>query len=67
MTGQYNLVYGVLNLDKYIPLVLMGQGFTIQLELDTGANIGVVENTGNTTYQISNVKYVSQGFGRNSA
>jgi hypothetical protein len=36
-TGQYHLSCGFLNMDKYLPLVLMGQGFTIQLELDVGA------------------------------
>ena len=58
-TGQYHLVCGLLNLDKYIPLVLMGQGITIQIELENGANIGVVTNTGLNKYEISNVKYVS--------
>ena len=34
VVGQYHLACGFLNMDKYLPLVLMGQGFTIQLELE---------------------------------
>eukprot|EP01050_Picozoa_sp_SAG11_P027321 SAG11_NODE_6876_length_1232_cov_4.709620_1_plen_223_part_10 len=40
VVGQYHLCCGFLNMDRYLPLVLMGQGFTIQLELETGASIG---------------------------
>ena len=61
-TGQYHLSCGFLNMDKYLPLVLMGQGFTIQLELETGANIGVMTGGGAgepSTYSISDVKYVA--------
>eukprot|EP01050_Picozoa_sp_SAG11_P021231 SAG11_NODE_3735_length_2257_cov_71.721501_2_plen_487_part_00 len=58
-TGQYHLACGFLNIDKYLPLVLMGQGFTIQLELDVGANIGVVTGGVAAPYTISNVKYVA--------
>ena len=59
-TGQYHLVCGLLNMDKYLPLVLMGQGFTIQIELASGNEIGI-QATGNGvhTYEISNVKYVA--------
>ena len=62
ITGQYHLACGMLNLDKYLPLVLMGQGFTIQLELESGNNIGIAPaaNAANAqSYQISNVKYVA--------
>ena len=61
-TGQYHLVCGLLNLDKYLPLVLMGQGFTIQLELETGDAIGITTAAAAATpqtYTISNVKYVA--------
>ena len=64
-TGQYHLSCGFLNMDKYLPLVLMGQGFTIQLELDVGANIGVQSNIAAAggavpaIYSITNVKYVA--------
>ena len=62
VTGQYHLACGFLNMDKYLPLVLMGQGFTIQLELESGNNIGIcpVAATANAqSYQISDVKYVA--------
>ena len=61
-TGQYHLVCGLLNMDKYLPLVLMGQGFTIQLELETGNSIGICPDADTDTaqtYTISNVKYVA--------
>tara|TARA_R110002126_G_scaffold18542_1_gene70837 strand:+ start:10004 stop:11455 length:1452 start_codon:yes stop_codon:yes gene_type:complete len=61
-TGQYHLACGLLNMDKYLPLVLMGQGFTIQLELASGAEIGVMDGAaaaGANTYEISAVKYVA--------
>ena len=63
-TGQYHLSCGFLNMDKYLPLVLMGQGFTIQLELDVGANIGIVTQVAGPVdtpaiYSITNVKYVA--------
>ena len=60
-TGQYHLACGFLNMDKYLPLVLMGQGFTIQLELDVGANVGIMTGAAAAAapYQISNVKYVA--------
>jgi hypothetical protein len=62
ITGQYHLVCGLLNMDKYLPLVLMGQGFTIVIELETGNNIGICPNAAAANpqnYQISNVKYVA--------
>ena len=63
-TGQYHLCCGFLNMDKYLPLVLMGQGFTIQLELDVGANIGIMTQVAGpvgtpAVYSITNVKYVA--------
>eukprot|EP01052_Picozoa_sp_SAG31_P051161 SAG31_NODE_12018_length_975_cov_8.334094_1_plen_68_part_10 len=47
-------------MDKYLPLVLMGQGFTIQLELELGNTIGIVP-AGNPAapYTITDVKYVA--------
>eukprot|EP01050_Picozoa_sp_SAG11_P011926 SAG11_NODE_1296_length_5271_cov_7.677688_5_plen_463_part_00 len=66
VTGQYHLVCGLLNMDKYLPLVLMGQGFTIQLELETGKAIGVMQraaggvvNPNEAPYTIKDVKYVA--------
>jgi hypothetical protein len=57
-TGQYHLACGMLNLDKYLPLVLMGQGFTIAIELATGVELGCSAANG-TGYEISNVRYVA--------
>ena len=62
VVGQYHLACGFLNMDKYLPLVLMGQGFTIQLELEVGANIGIMTGGGAgvaAAYEILNVKYVA--------
>ena len=62
VVGQYHLACGFLNMDKYLPLVLMGQGFTIQLELEVGANIGIMTGGGAgvpAAYEIHNVKYVA--------
>ena len=66
VTGQYHLVCGFLNMDKYLPLVLMGQGFTIQLELEVGNAIGTAITQGNgdpnpaaQSYTIQDVKYVA--------
>jgi hypothetical protein len=60
-TGQYHLCCGFLNMDKYLPLVLMGQGFTIQLEIDSASTCCVAEADGDATakIEISNVKYVA--------
>ena len=63
-TGQYHLCCGFLNMDKYLPLVLMGQGFTIQLEIDSASTCCVMDATGGNTdatakIEISNVKYVA--------
>lgn len=57
-TGQYHLVCGFLNMDKYIPLFLMGQGFTIQIELANGVDIGIVDTGKAAPYTITNVRYV---------
>jgi hypothetical protein len=49
-------------MDKHLPLVLMGQGFTIQLDLEVGANIGIMTGGGAGVaagYEIHNVKYVA--------
>ena len=63
------LMSGFLNMDKYIPLIMMNAGFTIDIEIVSNAKIGTyttegaaagviaVANTG--TYTVSNVKYVA--------
>lgn len=53
---QYKLVSGLLDNDKYLPLVLMNAGITIEFELASAveAMVGTAPN-----YQITNVRYVS--------
>jgi hypothetical protein len=48
-------------MDKYLPLVLMGPGFTIQLEIDSASTCCSAEAGGDATakIEISNVKYVA--------
>ena len=47
-------------MDKYLPLFLMGQGFTIQLELASGIETGCASAAdANLSYEISNVRYVA--------
>eukprot|EP01052_Picozoa_sp_SAG31_P031854 SAG31_NODE_3425_length_4290_cov_171.943927_1_plen_291_part_10 len=58
-TGQYHLVCGMLNMDKYLPLFLMGQGFTIQIELANGVEVGCSASGAGTSYDIENVRYVA--------
>ena len=66
-TGQYHLACGLLNMDKYLPLVRMGRGFTIQLELAAGSEIGVMDAAAAAaaaaadanSYEMTNVKYVA--------
>jgi hypothetical protein len=59
-TGQYHLVSGLLNMDKYLPLFLMGQGFTIVLELAPGIETGCsIADDENLSYVIENIRYVS--------
>ena len=63
LNGQYHLACGLLHMGKYLPLVLMGQGFTIQLELAAGSEIGVMDGAAAAaaaasanSYEITNVK-----------
>lgn len=58
---QYKLVSGLLDNDKYLPLVLMNAGITIEIELASAAEC-MVQNVGGAnapSYQISNVRYVA--------
>lgn len=57
---QYKLVSGLLDNDKYLPLVLMNAGITIEIELASAAEC-MVQNVGANapSYQISNVRYVA--------
>lgn len=61
------LVSGFLNMDRYIPLIMMNAGFTIELTLCDANRIGQTqtETAGNagafsdSVWEVSNVKYVS--------
>jgi hypothetical protein len=53
---QYKLVSGLLDNDKYLPLVLMNAGITLEFELASAVEAMVGTNP---NYRISNVRYVS--------
>jgi len=57
---QYKLVSGLLDNDKYLPLVLMNAGITIEIELASASEC-MVQNVGANapSYQVSNVRYVA--------
>lgn len=61
------LVSGWLNMDKYIPLIMMNAGFTIELTLCDANRIGITQIEtagaqgafGDSAWTISNVRYVA--------
>jgi hypothetical protein len=62
------LVSGFLNMDKYIPLIMMNAGFTIELTLCDANRIGVTQSETaaaanpapvNSLWTVNNVKYVA--------
>ena len=62
------LLSGFLNMDKYIPLIMMNAGFTIDIELVADSKIGCATTetaaaqtavSAAPTYAITNVKYVA--------
>lgn len=63
----FPLVSGFLNMDQYIPLIMMNAGFTIELTLCSANRMGLsmVEGVGalaapvDATWDVSNVKYVA--------
>lgn len=68
ITQCFPLVSGFLNMDKYIPLVMMNAGFTIELTLADANRIGVntIQDDGAdfddgtvSTWQITAVKYIA--------
>ena len=60
-TMCYKLVSGLLDNDKYLPLVLMNAGLTISLELSPGNAVGVSEHDDpvDIDYEVSAVRYVA--------
>lgn len=68
LTQCFPLVSGFLNMDKYIPLVMMNAGFTLELTLADASRIGVgvVQQAGQNiglddapTWSITGLKYVA--------
>lgn len=59
-TFTYKLHSGLLDNDKYLPLVLMNNGLDIEIHLAQGVDIGVSDQGTNTiAYRITNVRYVA--------
>lgn len=56
---QYKLVSGLMDNDKYLPLVLMNAGITLEFELAPAVDCMVVEDATAPDYQITNVRYVA--------
>tara|TARA_R110000824_G_scaffold267786_1_gene456581 strand:- start:2243 stop:3646 length:1404 start_codon:yes stop_codon:yes gene_type:complete len=55
----YKLISGLLDNDKYLPLVLMNNGLDIEIHLETPNRIGSNDDASDITYQVSNVRYVA--------
>lgn len=59
-TYTYKLHSGLLDNDKYLPLVLMNNGLDIEIHLASGVDIGICDDPGNPiSYSVSNVRYVA--------
>ena len=58
ITMSIQLASGLLNLDKYVPLVLMNAGFTIELEFDVAGSIGI-SHTAQQPWVLQNFRYVA--------
>lgn len=55
-TYNLNLVSGLLNMDKYLPLVMMNAGIVLELELGNANDIGV--SGAALDWQLSDVRYI---------
>tara|TARA_R110001592_G_scaffold357277_2_gene660155 strand:- start:1699 stop:3105 length:1407 start_codon:yes stop_codon:yes gene_type:complete len=55
----YKLVSGLLDNDKYLPLVLMNNGIDIEIHLESGVRVCSSSADRSATYEISNVRYVA--------
>jgi len=65
-TVRYNvpLVSALLNMEKYLPLVMMNAGITLELELDVANSVGITGAAGGgaggvAEWQITDVRYVA--------
>lgn len=63
-----SLVSALLNMEKYLPLVMMNAGITLELELDVAGSVGLQDANGNAgagagdeppEWTISNVRYAA--------
>jgi len=52
----FNLAAGFLNMDKYIPALMMSSGFIIEISLDVAGSVGIAKTAG-PVWQISNWRY----------
>ena len=67
-TMSFPLISGFLNMDKYVPLIMMNSGFTIEIHLHDALRVGVSQTETaaaaagvvvNSVWTISNVDYVA--------
>ena len=56
---QYKLVSGLMENDKYLPLVLMNAGITLEFELAPSNDCMVTTDGAGAAYEISQVRYVA--------
>lgn len=56
---HYKLVSGLMDNDKYLPLVLMNAGITLEFELAPSVDCMVTNAAGASDYKITNVRYVA--------
>mgnify|MGYP003664432778 CR=1 FL=1 len=55
-----HLASGLLNMDKYIPLVMMNAGFIIELEFDVVGSIGIASGAfTNIDWTVSDIRYMA--------
>ena len=56
----FHLASGLLNMDKYLPLVMMNAGFIIELEFDVVGSLGCCSaGFTNTDWEVSNIRYMA--------
>ena len=54
----FNLACGFLNMDKYIPALMMSSGFLIELTLDVAGSLGVSDAAFSASaWELSNIRY----------
>lgn len=56
---HYKLVSGLLDNDKYLPLVLMNAGITLEIEFAPANDCMVSQTAGGADYEVSEIRYVA--------